>query len=220
MSLTWQDPRWVALARAAAAELGASNDATVSAILAQWQCEQPRPAPWPPVHNNPGNLTGLIGGLDATPHSLATSAPGVGYLYQYATPGAGAVAYARYLLHSSRYPSAVAAARAGNGTAFLQSVTSGGYGTRLSCCLSLLAQVHLAPAPDAVPLWQCTASVVNVRSGAGTGFAVIGHATAGAKVHGWPVPGGPYPAAGIVRTTWLNIGSGRYAAAWFFRRIA
>lgn len=150
MSSLSGQPAYVGLARLAAVKIGADNDETVRAILAQWSCEQPVPAPWPPPHNNPGNLTRLIGALGGPAPPVATAPPGTGLLYTYPSPEAGAIAYATYLLASSRYGAAIAAARNDDATGFLTAVSAGGYGTRLGCALGVLPTVTL-PAPPAPP---------------------------------------------------------------------
>lgn len=216
VSRTWQDGRWVTLARQSAAILGASHPAIVLAILCQWQCEQPNPAPWPPVHNNPGNLTRAIGTEDGEPHSLATSAPGAGLLYVYGTPEVGAAAYARYLLTSPRYPAAIRAARAGLAHDFLAAIDAGGYGTRLSCMLDLLAAAVLPPSTATAPRWRCAAAKVNIRSGPGLAYRVVGSVSGGQVVTGWMVAGGPYSSGGEVRTGWIMLSSGRYTAHTFY----
>lgn len=218
MAELWTLPAWQALAREAARTLGAEHTDTVAAILAQWQCEQPEPAPWPPIHDNPGNLTRHIGGLDGEPHRLATTAPGVGLLYVYASPDIGALAYAHYLLNSSRYRLAVAKARAGDGPGFLAAVCDAGYGTRLGCCTAVYRRIHL-PAPHPVaPEWVCLAATVNVRRGPGTGYAVTGHVHKGNRVAGVTVPGDPYTAGGKRYSQWLRIGTGQYTARAFYRQ--
>ena len=217
MTALWQQPAYIALAREAARELGADNVPTIEAILAQWTCEQPAPAPWPPVHDNPGNLTTAIGNLDGTPHSVARTAPGAGLLYVYGSPDNGALAYARYLLNSSRYRPAVNWARAGNGRAFLAGVINAGYGTRASCALGVLGSIHLPVAPPPAPGWVCLAPVVNERTGPGTRYPVIGSVREGQHVTGIVVSGGQYRAGGKVYSSWLRLAVNRYAARVFFR---
>lgn len=219
MALTWQIPDYVYLARQAASALGAANDPTIRAILAQWQCEQPRPAPWPPVHNNPGNLTRAIGSLGGPVPPVATTAPGAGLLYAYATPQAGAAAYARYLVASSRYPAALAAARASNGLGFLTAVCDAGYGTRLSCCASLYAQVALPPAPPALHRYRCALGPMRVRSAPSLSGTILGLVGVGSYATGHPVAGGPYTLGGHSSTTWLELAPGRYTAAAGFVQV-
>jgi hypothetical protein len=219
----WQVPGYVALAREAAAILGAHSDAAVRAILAHWACEQPSPAHWPPVHRNPGNLTRSIGTLDGTPHALATSAPGAGFLYVYATPEAGAAAYARYVLHSSRYGPGVAALRRGDAVGYLTDVCTHGYGTRLRCCLDELPAVTLPPAPrppvPAAPRWACTARSVNVRATPSSRARIVGTVRAGTVVRGRVVTGSAYVANGRARRDWIALGGAHFTAAGFYRRL-
>lgn len=221
MPSTWQIPAYVALARQAAATLGASNDATVRAILAQWQCEQPNPAPWPPIHNNPGNLSRAIGWLGGPPPPLATSAPGAWFLYAYPTPEAGALAYATYLLRSARYPAAIAAARRGDAAGFLTAVCNAGYGTRLACCLGLLPQVTLPTPAPAVPRWRCVRGPMRIRSGLSVSAPVVGYITLGQVVAGQSIAGGAYTMpGGPTSSLWIALGGGRYVAAAGFTRIS
>lgn len=225
MARLWQEAGYVSMARTAAAILGASHASVVDAILAQWSCEQPNPAPWPPVHNNPGNLTKAIGTLDATPHRIATTPPGAGLLYLYATPEAGAEAYAHYLANAARYHAAVAQARAGNGLAFIVAVCEAGYGTQVGCVRSLYATIAGAPVtagpvsqPAAAPEWICTASVVNIRSGPGTDHSIVGAVHLGQRVAGSVVRGGPYTVGRTAESLWLDLGHGRYTAEAYYRR--
>lgn len=220
MSDIWQDPRWVTLARRADFALGTSNDATVRAILAQWACEQGASRPYPPVHDNPGNLTRLIGSLGGPPPPLATTAPGAGFLYAYSTPEAGTDAYARYLLSSSRYPAAIAAARRGDAVGFLTAVCNGGYGTRLSCCLSVLPDVTL-PAPAPAPArFRCVRGPMRVRTAPSLGAAIVGLIGVGSVVSGSIVTGGQYSMPNGSSTLWLETTPGRYSAALGFERIS
>lgn len=219
MSETWQWPGYVTIARQAAAALAAPNDPIVRAILAQWQCEQPNPTPWPPLHNNPGNLTRYIGNLDGEPHGLATTSPGAGLLYTYATPAIGAAAYARYLLGSSRYPVAIAAARRADAAGFLQHVCAAGYGTQVTCCLSLLSRVVLAPPPLDVTSWRCAYPHVNVRSGPTMAAGIVGTVLGGSIVDGPEVIGGPYVAAGRTYSGWIKLGATRYTPHAYYQQL-
>lgn len=219
MAETWEQPAYVSLARTSAGILAAPHDDTVRAILAQWQCEQPSPAPWPPVHNNPGNLTRAIGTLDSTPHTLAPSPPGQGLLYAYGSPWAGASAYAHYLLNSRRYPAAVAAARAGDGRGFLIAVDKGGYGTQLRCMLDRYAIAHLAPPPPLQDRWEVLADRTRVRSGPGIRYPIVDHLAKGQIVVGTEVSGDGYPSGGTTRYGWVRIGSARYFAHVYAVRL-
>lgn len=220
MSELWQLPGYVALARREAARLGAAHDYAAAAILAQWQCEQPEPAPWPAPHNNPGNLTRFIGALDGEPHSVATARPGAGLLYVYATMTAGADAYANYLLRSTRYARALDALRAANPTAFLTDVCNAGYGTRLACVLSILPIIRLAPPAAPVHRWQCAADVVNVRALPNVSARIVGSITRGQIVTGPEVSGGPYRAGGSTYVGWIELSPGRYTAHAFYRQLS
>jgi len=146
---------YTTLARRAASRLGTSSNNIVRAILAQWTCEQP--GAWPPVHNNPGFVT--VGALSSVGISAAyaTSSPGAGFLAQFGSPEAGADAYAGLLSRGARYAAVRTAARVGDGEGFLRAVTSAGYGTRLSCCLSAYKALGGAVSgtgstPDASPV--------------------------------------------------------------------
>lgn len=137
MSL-YTDPRYRALAIAAARILGTSSANIVNAILAQWACEKGQGDAYPPFRNNPGNLA-------------RGAAHGLGYPFyvQYPNPQpsnpivtfysalAGAKAYATLLKVGSRYAGVRAAARAGNGRAFCIAMGASGYGTSARCMLSV-----------------------------------------------------------------------------------
>jgi hypothetical protein len=130
------DPRYRTLATLAAGEIGApaTHDVLV-AITAQWQCEQPASA-WPPVHNNPGFVTSGAMHSVGEPASSATTAPGKGFLAQYATPEDGSRAYGRLIAKGSRYQTAQTLLTRGDGPGFLKAITAAGYGTRYSCCIA------------------------------------------------------------------------------------
>ncbi len=149
------DPRYQALAAAAAASLGASSPDIARAIAAQWQCEQPADA-WPPVHNNPGFVTvGALKsvGITAAP---ARTAPGSGFLAEFDSPSAGAAAYAELLNRGRRYAPARAAAARGDGLGFLAAVTTAGYGTRYGCASSVYRR--LATSSAALPATSTVAA--------------------------------------------------------------
>ncbi len=214
----WQHPAYQALARTAAARLGANNPGAVRAILALWTCEQAAGGPWPPFHNNPGNLTRRIGTLDAEPHWLATTAPGAGLLYRYSSPTVGAQAFAQYLLNSSRYPRAVAALRNGQAREAVQRITDAGYGTRQSCALSALDRIPALTPPPVQHVYVCQVQAARVRERPNLGARVVGHRSRGDQVIGHVIAGGPYPHAGTIRHDWLALRDGRYTAAALYRR--
>lgn len=218
MSSLSRDPRYHLLARQAAIRLGAHNDATIAGILALWQCEQPAPPPWPPVHNNPGNLTRHIGTLDGEHHRIATSSPGAGLLYVYDDPVDGANAFSSYLLRSSRYHGAIAAARAGNAHAFVHAITSHGYGTREGCAQDVLDRMVPHDPPAEHHRYVCAVRVARVRQAPHVGALVVGHHKRGDHVYGKPVSGGPYVAYGNVHHAWIQLGSHQYTAAGLYRR--
>ncbi len=220
MPLLAQDARWVSLARQSAAILGAHSEAIVSAILAQWACENGADRAWPPPHNNPGNITRDVGNLDQEPHALATTPPGVGFLYSYATPEVGVAAYAHCLLNSRRYPRAIASARAGDPVGFLTHVCNAGYGTRLACCLAELPRMHLAPSsPPGSPRWRCGTLAVNVRTGPGVRFPVVGQVHRGQVVTGPEVTGAPYAVRGRVYSGWIRMAVNRFTAHAFYVKL-
>jgi len=220
MAETWQVPGYVSLARSVASILAAPNDSTVRAILALWQCEQPNPAPWPPVHNNPGNLTRAIGSLGGPPPPVARTPPGVGLLYVYPTPTAGADAFAHYLRNSARYVTALVDARAGRGLAFALAVCAAGYGTRGSCVASLYPAAHLPNVPLPVHNWRAIADHVRVRARPSITGRITGEVRTRQVVAGVAVAGGPYPVAGGHDRTWIEESPGRFVAAAFFRRVS
>jgi hypothetical protein len=217
MTMLYADPRYQSLARMAAHMMNADHDSIVAAILAQWTCEQPSPAPWGPIFNNPGNLTSHIGNLDGQSHSVGRYIGGGAYLYRYASPQSGALAYSHYLTASLRYRSAIRAAQAGDARTFLTDVCNAGYGTRLACCLSILPHITLSAQPVSVPRWTCLARAVNVRRGPGTNYPIVGTEHAGNVVSGTVVTGGRYSAGGRVYNAWLRIGENRYTARAYYR---
>lgn len=141
------DARWARLAAAAASSMGASSPAITRAILAQWQCEHRNT--WPPARNNPGNLArGFAAGVGIPytvtfPNNPQPSNP----IVTYATPEAGAAAYARGIATFARYRDTLAAARRGDGAAYLRAITTAGYGTRYACAISVYNAGAAAPAP-------------------------------------------------------------------------
>lgn len=219
MANVWQLQGYVALAHRAAHAIGAPSDSVVKAILALWACEQPNPAPWPPIHDNVGNLTRLIGSLGGPPPPVARTAPGVGLLYVYPTPEAGADAFARYLLTSARYRTAIAAARAGDGRTFIIRVCANGYGTRLSCVLGELPRVTLPAPPPRFHHWRCTADQVRVRIAPNGGASVIGFHRTGDVIVGPVVHGGGYPFHGQVHSTWIEASPGHYTASAYWQQL-
>ena len=220
MVLISQDARWVSLARQSAAIMGVHDDRIVAAILAQWACENGADRAWPPPHNNPGNITRDVLDLDGEPHRLATTPPGVGFLYLYATPEVGAAAYAHCLLRSRRYPRAIASARAGDARGFLTHVCNAGYGTRLACCLIELERMHLATTvPPHSPRWRCGTLAVNVRTGPGVRYPVVGQVHRGQVVTGPEVTGAAYSVRGRTFTGWIKMAANRYTAHAFYTHV-
>ncbi len=140
------DASYGALARTAAAALGAGSPDIARAILAQWQCELGAGAPYPPPRNNPGNIArGLARdlGIPVTVAPGPNPQPG-NPIVTYPTAAIGAQAYATVIARKSRYRSALAAARAGDGQAFVRAIGSSGWGTGTSCMLSVY-RGHGAP---------------------------------------------------------------------------
>lgn len=130
------DPRYRNLAAIAASEIGAPATSNVlTAIAAQWQCEQPTNA-WPPVHNNPGFVTSGAMHSVGEAAAAATSSPGVGFLAQYGSPEAGATAYGRLIRKGQRYQAARKLLLADDGAGYLAGVTRAGYGTGTTCSLN------------------------------------------------------------------------------------
>jgi hypothetical protein len=130
------DSRYAALARTAAAALGASSPEIARAILSQWQCEGQ--SHWPPVRNNPGNIArGLATSLGLA-FTVTTPNPQPGNpIVSYASPSIGATAYAKAIATQSRYGTVLRAARAGDGLAFVRAMGSSGWGTGSSCMLGV-----------------------------------------------------------------------------------
>lgn len=218
MSSLWRDARYQQLAHRAAGKLSPHPGAIAAGILALWSCEQPSPAPWPPIHNNPGNLTRHVGNLDGEPHHLATTTPGRNLLYVYGSPEAGADAFAHYIARSSRYAIARAAAQAGSPRAFVHAVTAAGYGTREGCATDVLDRILGAAPPADTHAYVCEGRSVFVRSSASRSSRAVGRVKHGEVVHGHPVTGDPYQAGGSVRHAWIKLGTNRYTAAAYYRR--
>lgn len=156
------DPNYQRLAASAAAGLGAPSPDIAKAILAQWQCEQEG---WPPARNNPGNLAEGAARGTGVPYTVA---PGrnpqpSNPIVTYASPEAGADAYARLIGRGARYAGARSAAAAGDGLAFLRAVTTAGYGTRYGCASRVFTQIA---GKDPDPLGTGAASAGGLAPGA------------------------------------------------------
>ncbi len=133
------DPGYGALASTAAAALGGSSPDVVRAILSQWQCELGAGAPYPPPRNNPGNIARGLASELGLPYTVAPGPnpqPG-NPIVTYPSASVGAQAYAAAIATHSRYAGALRAARAGDGLAFVRAIGSSGWGTGLSCMLSV-----------------------------------------------------------------------------------
>lgn len=219
MASTWERPEWVAIARRAAAALDADHDVAVRAILAHWQCEQPSPAPWPPIHRNPGNLTRRIGSLGGPPPAIATTAPGAGLLYVYPTPEAGAAAYARYLLTSARYRGAIHELRIGSGAGFLSGVCRAGYGTRETCCLHLYAIARLPPPAPRFHRFRAQHDRIRIRHAPSMAAAIVGYAHAGQVVSGPIYHRGTYHRAGRQYDTWIELSPTHWTSSVFYDQL-
>lgn len=131
--------QYQALARRAALGLGTTSPSIQNAILSLWQCELGANSPYPPARNNPGNLSAGFAKDTGIPYEVAPGAnpqPG-NPIVTFATPEAGADAFARGLATFSRYAPARLAIKAGDGRAFLAAIAAGLYGTNLSCMLSV-----------------------------------------------------------------------------------
>lgn len=220
MASLWRDPRYVRLALRAAGQLSPHPGRIAAGILALWSCEQPSPAPWPPVHNNPGNLTRHVGALDGEPHHVSPTPPGRGLLYVYPSPEAGADAFAHYVGHSARYAVARAAAKAGNASAFVHALTSSGYGTNGRCAQDVLDRIISAPPEPEHHHYRCEAPTVMVRDEPRLAGKVVGRRHEGDIIAGHPVTGGGYVAGGVARHSWIKLRSGHYTAAAYYRRVS
>ncbi len=143
------DPRWVALAKAAAKVMGSSDPDIIAAILAQWTCEHGND-PYPPVRNNPGNLArGAAQGL-GYPFSVQYPNPQPGNpIVTFDTPMHGAQAYGKLIATGSRYAAVRVAVAAGNGHAYVIAMGQSGYGTSIICMVN--AYVPTAPPTDTIP---------------------------------------------------------------------
>jgi hypothetical protein len=123
--------------------LGTSDPDIVAAILAQWTCEKGAD-PYPPARDNPGNLArGAAQGL-GVPFRIEYPNPQPGNpIVTFATPELGATAYGRLVNSGARYAAVRAAARAGDGHAYIVAMGASGYGTGTACMLS----AYRPPAP-------------------------------------------------------------------------
>lgn len=136
------DPQYRRLAAATAAALGATSPDITRAILAQWQCELGN-RPYPPARNNPGNLARGFAKDTGIPYTVAlgSNPQPSNPIVTFATPELGAAAYAAGIRSFSRYRATLAAARAGNGAAFLKAITSAGWGTGYGCAIGVYNQI-------------------------------------------------------------------------------
>ncbi len=132
------DPRYRPLASTAIAAMGAqASSSMVAAIVSQWQCEQPANA-WPPRRNNPGNLARGWAAAVGIPFTVDFPNPQPSNpIVTYASAADGAQAYGIGIRSFSRYSSALAYARGGDGARFLKAITSAGYGTSYTCAISV-----------------------------------------------------------------------------------
>jgi hypothetical protein len=148
------DPRYRPLASTAIAAMGAqASSSMVAAIVSQWQCEQPANA-WPPRRNNPGNLARGWAAAVGIPFTVEFPNPQPSNpIVTYASAGDGARAYGTGIRSFSRYSSALAYARGGDGARFLRALLVGtGYGTSYSCAASVFARLGgQAAGGDVIP---------------------------------------------------------------------
>ncbi len=148
---------WAALARSAASRLGTSSPAIVTAILAQWQCEQK--GTWPPTRNNPGNVARGWASALSYPYTVEQPNPQPSNpIVTYPSPSIGAQAYADGLRLFSRYSGVRAAVAAGNGPGFLTAISRAGYGTGLACMLASYPQLLASNAAGAGPTGTLTSA--------------------------------------------------------------
>lgn len=158
------DPRYISDAYAAAALIGAAGKRdVVRGILAQWTCEKGNADAYPPVRNNPGNLSrDALAGVAGIPpfHVDSGTNPQPGNpIVTFATGRDGARAYGLYLAARSRYAAALVAARRGDGLTFALLVCAAGYGTGSACTRSAYLTI---PEPPAL----VTAYAIHVAHGA------------------------------------------------------
>jgi hypothetical protein len=151
---------WAALARSAASRLGTSSPAIVTAILAQWQCEQK--GTWPPTRNNPGNVARGWASALSYPYTVEQPNPQPSNpIVTYPSASIGAQAYADGLARFSRYSGVRAAVAAGNGPGFLTAISKAGYGTVLACMLASYPQLLASKAAGAQPSGNPTGTLTS-----------------------------------------------------------
>ncbi len=139
---------WAALARSAASRLGTSSPAIVTAILAQWQCEQK--GTWPPTRNNPGNVARGWASALSYPYTVEQPNPQPSNpIVTYPSASIGAQAYADGLRLFSRYSGVRTAVARGDGIGFLRAISAAGYGTGLACMLASYPQLLASKAAGA-----------------------------------------------------------------------
>jgi len=137
------DPNYRSLASTALAAMGVpSSGSMVAAVVSQWQCELGADA-WPPRRNNPGNVAkGWADGV-GIPYTVEFPNPQPGNpIVTFGSPTDGARAYGIGIRSFSRYSSALAYARGGDGARFLKAITSAGYGTSYTCSLAIFTSLH------------------------------------------------------------------------------
>jgi hypothetical protein len=137
------DPRYRPLASTAIAAMGAqASSSMVAAIVSQWQCEQPTNA-WPPRRNNPGNVARGWAAAVGIPYTVEFPNPQPSNpIVTYASAADGARAYGIGIRSFSRYSSALAYARGGDGARYLRALLVGtGYGTSYTCAASVFARL-------------------------------------------------------------------------------
>lgn len=174
---------WHALAVVAGNVLGASGEDAIRGILAQWTCEQR--GTWPPTRNNPGNVAKGFADAVGFPYTIQQPNPQPSNpIVTYSSPELGARAYASGLARFSRYSSALAAARANNGAAFVRYVTKAGYGTSYTCAIGVYRQLGGTNQPPA--------------SNSGPGSTGSTGAGSGSSSSGNGAPGGSVPTGTIV----------------------
>ena len=141
----WSDPKYKALAKLAAQQMGSTDGDIIAAILAQWTCEKGNADAYPPSRNNPGNLArGAAQGLGYPFHIDYPNPQPSNPIVTFDTPQNGSRAYGKLIATGSRYRGVMLAVHKGDGYAYIKAMGASGYGTSTACMLS----AYHPPAPQ------------------------------------------------------------------------
>jgi hypothetical protein len=200
------DPRYRPLASTAIAAMGAqASSSMVAAIVSQWQCEQPTNA-WPPRRNNPGNVARGWAAAVGIPYTVEFPNPQPSNpIVTYASAADGARAYGIGIRSFSRYSSALAYARGGDGARYLRALLVGtGYGTSYTCAASVFARLGgQAAGGDVVPASSPGALAADLASILGKSTSDLFTQADSDKLYAWVQARGvplPYPVGDLGTT--------------------